>query len=398
MSARTRVGLAVIGFGWMGQAHSRAAHRIRLHFPDRDYDPRLVICADAVAERRELAVRDYDFAEATGDWRAAIEHPDVDAVYIAGPNMMHVEAVEAAAAAGKHVFCEKPVGGTPQQTLAAARAVRAAGVISAVGYNYRWSPLVLHARQLLLDGQLGDVTNWRGRFLSMYGADPLGVLSWRYRLEEGGYGVTSDLLSHSVDLAMFFLGPITRVVGTTDTVIRERPVPPPGASHYGRGLPEHPTGPVTNEDYVSMLCQFASGAQGVFESSRTMVGPESQMAFDVHGTKGAAGWSLERMNELQLNTGEGYTRIFGGDRFPYHGNFVPGSANSIGFEDLVTIEDYEFCRAVAAGEPYEPGLNDALAAVTVQDALLRSVASGRWEDVTALDAELGVASSAGAQR
>src|SRR5205085_8781836 len=169
-----------------------------------------------------------------------------------------------------------------------------------------------------------------------------------------------DLMSHSVDLAHMLLGPIARVVGTTETFIRERPLPGPGGSHYGRGAPGDPTGAVTNEDYAGMLCEFANGARGTFEASRSMVGPESQMAFEVYGTDGALGWNLERLNELQLYLVEadlatGYRTVFGGDRFPYHGHFVPGSANGIGFEDLVVIEDYEFCTSVAESRPHTPG-------------------------------------------
>jgi predicted dehydrogenase len=135
-----------------------------------------------------------------------------------------------------------------------------------------------------------------------------------------------------------------------------------------------------------MLCEFAGGARGTFEASRSIVGPESQMAFEVYGTKGALSWNLEKLNELQVYLAEdelhsGYRTVFGGDRFPYHGHFVPGSANGIGFEDLVVIEDYEYCRSVAAGREHEPGFADALRWVEVQAALLRSVESGHWEEV-----------------
>jgi predicted dehydrogenase len=259
-----------------------------------------------------------------------------------------------------------------------------------VGYNYRWAPLVRYVAQLIEQGELGDITNYRGRFFSMYGADPLGLLSWRFKVEEGGHGASSDLLSHALDLGQMLLGPITRLVGTTETFIRERPLPAAnGASHYGRGELGDPTGPVTNEDYAAILCEFASGARGTFEASRTLIGPESQLAFDVYGTRGAAGWNLERLNELQLyrataDLGSGYTTVLGGDRFPYHGRFVPGSANAISFEDLVVIEDYEFCRAVAKGRPFTPGFEDAVEVVSVQAALMRSVQSGRWEDVVSL--------------
>jgi predicted dehydrogenase len=220
----------------------------------------------------------------------------------------------------------------------------------------------------------------------MYGSDPLAVNSWRFQLEQAGHGVTSDLLSHAVDLAHMLLGPITRVVGTIETFIAERPAAGDAASHYGRGTIDDPRVPVTNEDYAGMLVEFASGARGTFEASRTIVGPESQMAFDAHGTGGAVSWNLERINELHLyrrtdDRGSGYTTVLGGERFGHHGIFVPGAGNPIGYEDLVTIEDFEFCSAVVEDRPYEPGFEQALAWAAVQDALLRSVSSGHWEDV-----------------
>jgi predicted dehydrogenase len=380
---RTRIGVGLIGFGWLGQAHSRSLARIPTLFGDRPFDTDLVICADNVPARQEQAVGGFGYAEAAADWRQVVQHPDVDVVFITAPNMLHLVLIEAAAAAGKDIFCEKPVGGTPEQTERAAEV--AGGVITGVGYNYRWAPLVQYARRLIGDGRLGEITNYRGRFFSMYGSDPLNPLSWRYRLGEGGHGASTDLLSHAVDLAHLLIGPIARVVGTTETFIRERPVTAAG-THYGRGSADDPRGEVTNEDYAGMLCEFASGVRGTFEASRTIVGPESQMAFEVYGTKGALSWNLERMNELQVYLAEdelhtGYRTVFGGDRFPYHGHFVPGSANGIGFEDLVVIEDFEFCRSLAERRRHSPGFAEALAFVRVQRALLESVRSGRWEDV-----------------
>lgn len=384
---RPRVGIGLVGFGWMGQAHSRSYRRIPMLFPDRAGEPELVVCSDTVAARRDEAVSAFGFGEATDDWRRVCEHRDVDAVVVTAPNMLHIPVIEAACAAGKHVFCEKPVGGTPEQTARAAAAASAAGVITGVGYNYRFAPLVRYAASLVADGRLGDVRHYRGRFFSMYGADPLGLLSWRFRQDEAGYGASTDLLSHAVDLARMLVGPIVRVVGARETWIRERPLPRPGTgTHYGRGSPDDPTGPVTNEDWAGALVTFESGATGTFEAARALVGPESEMAFDLYGTGGALSWSLERMNELRLYLAgdephTGYTTVLGGDRFPYHGCFVPGSGNGIGFEDLVAIEDLEFLNAVARGEQHEPGFEDALACVQVQAALVRSWESGGWEDV-----------------
>jgi predicted dehydrogenase len=398
LSLKKELGIAVVGFGWMGQAHARSARRLPTHFPGRAYQPKLVVVADVDPGRREQATRDWGFERGTADWRAAVDSPDVDAVWVTAPNMMHVELVEAAAAAGKAVFCEKPVGGRPEDVTRARAATDAAGVLTGVGYNYRWAPLVQHARALIAAGALGEITHYRGRFFSMYGSDPMGLLSWRFRLEDGGYGTSSDLLSHSVDLGHFLLGgTIQRLVGARSTTIARRPLPTGASSHYGRGRPEDPTGEVTNEDFASLLAEFENGVTATFESSRAIVGPESQNAFEVYGTQGALAWNLEKLNELQVyrlaadadphslqakNTG--WTTVYGGDRFPYHGDFVPGSANGIGFEDLVTIEDHEFMQSLATGNGFSPGLDEAADFAAVQAALIESWDTGSWTDVVPL--------------
>ncbi len=388
-SARRRIGIGVIGFGWMGQAHSRGCRRAASYFPDRGYDVDLVMVSDTVEARRTDAVSSFGFREATMNWADVVSHPDIDVVFVTAPNMLHLEMVQAAAAAGKHVFCEKPVGGTPAQTVQAEKAARRAGAISGVGYNYRWAPLVQHARSMITDGVIGEVTNYRGQFLSMYGSDPMGLLSWRFLVDQAGHGVSTDILSHSMDLAHYLVGPIASVVATGETYIKQRPLPTEGGTHYDRGRPGDPTGEVTNEDYIAVLCKFENGARGNFEACRSMVGPESRNAFEVYGTKGSISWNFERMNELQVYVaGEhkhtGFTTVFGGDRFPSHGNFVPGSANAIGFEDLVCIEDHEYLQSIAAGKQHVPGFTEALQYVSVQSAVLKSWDSGRWEPVVNL--------------
>ncbi len=386
--SRPKIGVAVVGFGWMGQAHTRSYLRIPTLFPERDYDPELVVISDTVQARVDEAVESFGFREGTTDWSEAIAHPDVDVVCVCAPNMLHEPVAVAAAKAGKHVFCEKPVGGTPSQTVRIEAASRNAGIITGVGYNYRWAPLVQYAKQLIADGELGEITNYRGRFFSMYGADPMGLLSWRFMLDEAGHGVSSDILSHSIDLAHMLVGPIRRVVGAGHTFITDRPLPKAGGTHYDRGQPDDPTGAVENEDYFGCLVEFENGARGAFESSRAIIGPESQCAFEIYGTKGSLMWNLETMNELQLfltaDKARGYTTVYAGDRYPYHGHFVPGDANAIGYEDLKVIEDYEYLSSVAAGRQHEPGFAEAIDYVSVQDALLRSWASERWETVERL--------------
>ena len=385
---RTKIGVAVIGFGWMGQAHTRSYIRIPTLFPERTYDPELIVVSDTMVSRVDEAIESFGFRAGTTDWQEAIAHPDVDVVCICAPNMLHEPIAIAAAEAGRHVFCEKPVGGTPEQTVRIEAASRKAGVITGVGYNYRWAPLVQYAKRLVTDGTLGEITNYNGRFFTMYGSDPMGLLSWRFQLNGAGHGVSSDILSHSIDLAHMLVGPIRKVVGTGHTFIAERPLPTEGGTHYDVGRPGDPTGPVENDDYFGAMVQFENGARGCFEASRTIVGPESQFAFEMYGTKGSLKWNLETMNELQLNIvgspARGYTTVYSGDRYPYHGHFVPGDANAIGYEDLKVIEDFEFLSSVAAGRQHDPGFAAAIDYVSVQAALLKSWKSEKWEDVVRL--------------
>ncbi len=384
------IGIGVVGFGWMGQAHSRSYRRIPMHFPEAKLMPRLVIAADTVPERVELARQNFGFEAATADWREVVGHRDVDVVTIGAPNTLHREIALAAAAAGKAIFCEKPVGEAPDVTAEIEHAARRAGVITGVGFNYRWAPLVQHLKQLIDGGRLGDLTHYRGRFFSMYGRDRLGTLSWRYLMEEAGYGALTDIMSHTVDMAHYLVGPIRRVVATKEIIVKERPLPQPGSgTHYDRGSPGDPTGKVTNEDYVGALVEFENGVRGTLEADRSIFGPQSQMGFEVNGSRGAAAWNLETMNELQLylpeeTPADGFMRVLAGDGFPHHGNIVPGGGNPIGYEDLKLFEDLEFLKAVADGREAAVTFADALAAAEVEAAMARSWDSGTWEDVTSL--------------
>ncbi len=377
--------------GWMGQVHARSYSLVPQRFPEGGVAARLVICSDNVSARAERAREALGFESATTSWQDVIAHPDVRIVNIATPNNLHLEIVKAAAAAGKHIFCEKPVGRTPKETAQIERIAREAGVLSFVGFNYRWAPLVMHAKQLINEGMLGDLTHYRGRFFSMYGSDPLGLLSWRFDREISGFGVLGDILAHVSDMALFLCGGIKRLVSNSHTFIAERPLPIPGkGTHYSRGAPDDPTEAVTNEDYVGALVEFENGARGTLEASRTIFGPKNQMAFEINGTKGAINWDFERMNELQLylpgedGRHDGFMRLVGGDKYPYHGNFNPGEGSGLGYEDMKVIEAYQFLKAVASGQQAAPGLADALAVADVHTAMIRSWESGNWEDVSSL--------------
>ncbi len=386
----TRVGIGLIGFGWMGQAHSRSYRSIPVYFPDSGIMPRLVAISDTVQARLDLATGTFGYEHGTTDWRDVLERDDVDVIDICAPNGLHEEIAVAAAAAGKHIFCEKPVGIEPPSTAVIEAASRKAGVITGVGYNYRWAPMVQYTKQLIGDRRLGDLTHYRGRFFSMYGRDRLGLLSWRFLQDEAGYGALSDIMSHAIDMAQHLCGPVRRLVSVKEIFVRERPLPKPGTStHYERGAPADPTGTVTNEDYVGALVEFENGVRGTLEADRSIFGPQSSMAFEVNGSKGAASWDHEKLNQLRLYLAEeqhndGFVEVLAGDAFPHQGNIVPGGGNSLGYEDTKIIEALEFLKSVVAGRPHSPGFDDALANASVAAAMIRSWESERWEPVTSL--------------
>ena len=384
------VGVGVIGLGWMGVVHSRAYRAVADRFPEGGVRPVLVACADEVEDRARDAQKHFGFRRFTADWRTVTDDPDVDVVSVATPNHLHLEIVRAAAAARKHVFCEKPVGRDPSETAAIAAAARRARVLNWVGYNYRWAPLVQFARQLVAGGKLGRLTHYRGRFLVDYGSNADSVLSWRFRREEAGLGTLGDLLSHVIDMAHLLAGPVARVVGNRHTFITERPLAARGQGTHFSVASGGPRGAVTNEDYVGALVQFANGAQGTFEACRVVKGPRCELAFELHGTRGAVKWNFERMNELLLHLPDGTEEhdgpvlIQAGPQHPYYERFYPGPAISMSYEDLKLIEASQFLRAVADGEQREPGFQEALAVAQVQAAVQRSWDSGRWEDVRPL--------------
>ncbi len=387
------IGVGVIGMGWMGLVHGRSYRMVADRFHDRGLAARLVICADDVEARAKQAQARLGFEEVTTDWRHVIRHPDVQVVSVTAPNFLHVEMVREAALAGKHVFCEKPVGRNARETAAIAGLARQSGVISGVGYNYRWAPVVQYARQLIADGKLGKLTHYRGRFLVGYGSHPDGVLSWRFDRDLAGYGTLGDLMSHVLDMAHMLVGKIHRVVANQKTFIASRPVATPGEGTHFSVNPDAPRAAVTNEDYVGALVEFANGVQGTLEACRVIKGHGCELAFEVNGTAGALKWNFERMNELELvlpdgdPAHDGRVLVQAGPEHPYFANFNPGVAISMSYEDLNIIEAYNFLRWVSEGKQGRPGFAEALAVAEVQDAMQRSWDSQRWEDVRPVAAD-----------
>ncbi|WP_405989656.1 Gfo/Idh/MocA family protein [Streptomyces sp. NBC_00986] len=378
----TSLGVAVVGFGWMGRVHTQAYARVPHHFPQLTLRPQLVTVAEEVPGRAEQAAEQFGFASTTRDWREVVDDPRVQAVSITAPNFLHREIGVAMAEAGKHIWIEKPVGLSTADASAVADAVTKSGVQSAVGFNYRNAPAVEAARDLIASGDLGTVTHIRVRLFSDYAAHPDGALTWRYELERGGHGVLGDLASHGADLARFLLGDITSLAADTAIFLPQR-ARPTGATAGHALATGGELGPVENEDYVNCLLRFASGARGVLEACRVSVGEQNNYGFEVHGTKGAVFWDFRRMNELAVSRGTTYqdqpvTTVYVGPGDGEFGAFQPGAANAMGYDDLKVIEAYRFLRSVAEGVPYGATLPDAVHSAAVLDAMVRSVETGTW--------------------
>ncbi|GGQ74358.1 Gfo/Idh/MocA family protein [Streptomyces flaveolus] len=381
------LGVAVVGFGWMGRVHTQAYARVLHHYPRLPLRPELITIAEEVPGRAEEAAAQFGFASATRDWRDVAADPRVRAVSITTPNFLHREIGVAMAGAGKHIWIEKPVGLTARDARAVADAVAEAGVQGAVGFNYRNAPAVETARELIASGEIGAVTHARIRLFSDYAAHPEGALTWRYERQRGGSGVLGDLASHGADLARFLLGDIASLTADTAIFLPERARPTAATAGHARAAGGEP-GPVENEDYVNCLLRFASGARGVLEACRVSVGEQNTYGFEVHGTRGAVFWDFRRMNELGVSRGTAYqdqpvSTVHVG---PGHGEFAafqPGAANAMGYDDLKVVEAHRFLRSIAEGVPYGATLTDAVHSATVLDAMARSAERRAWVEVHA---------------
>ncbi|MEV0400426.1 Gfo/Idh/MocA family oxidoreductase [Actinoallomurus sp. NPDC050550] len=382
MARHRPLGVAVVGFGWMGRVHAQAYARVLHHFPQLDLRPEPVTVADEVPGRAEEAAGRFGFATATRDWRDVVADPRVAAVSVTAPNFLHREIGVALAEAGKHLWIEKPVGLTATDARAVADAVGRAGVQGTVGFNYRNAPAVETAREMIAAGEIGAVTHVRIRLFSDYAAHPDGALTWRYERERGGSGVLGDLASHGVDLARFLLGEISSLVADTAVFVPERARPVGATAGHTRSAGGE-RGRVENEDHVSCLLRFASGARGVLEACRVSVGEQNNYGVEIHGTRGALYWDFRRMGELGVSRGTAYqdqpvSTVHVGPGDGEYAAFQPGAGISMGYDDLKVIEAYRFLRSIAERTPYGATLEDAVRAADVLDAMTRSARTGTW--------------------
>ncbi|CAM3082431.1 Gfo/Idh/MocA family protein [Actinomyces slackii] len=384
---RKSLGVGVVSLGWMGRLHTRSYKAVRERFPELGVTPRLVAAADPVDEIRDAALHELGFERAYADYHELLADPEVEVVSICAPNFLHEEIALAAIEAGKPFWIEKPMGTSAAQSRRVAQAAEAAGLATAVGFNYRHTPAIEYLRELVRDGALGRITNVRVWLIADYNSSPHSPLTWRASREKAGAGVISDLMSHGADLAQYVVGRIASVSAMTDTFITQRPIPTKvGFGHSGFEIGEE-TGPVENEDYVAMLVRFEGGAVGTMESSRVSVGPRAEYVIEVYGTSGSARWNFERLNELEIcpvadgGAIHGYTRAMAGPQWGQWQRFQPAIGTSMGFDDMKCVEAAQFLRSVLNGEQLAPSAADAWCAAEVDEAAVASAADGQWHDV-----------------
>ncbi|MEO0989741.1 MAG: Gfo/Idh/MocA family oxidoreductase [Pseudomonadota bacterium] len=347
-----RVGL--IGTGFMGKTHALAWRNVGAVMGDVPGVEMSMLC-DMPADQAKRLASQFGFARATSDWQALVTDPDIDVVSITTPNAMHKEMAMTAIAAGKHVWCEKPMALTLQDAEAMADAADATGVTTMVGYNYIHNPAYLHAQRLIEEGVIGRIVHFRGWVDEDYQADPDLPWTWRAKLADAGLGTLGDLGCHLVSMAHGLCGPIESLVADMQTVHETRPLP----DGSGRGT-------VENEDTATALVRFASGVHGSIATSRSAWGRKNKLGWEVHGTKGMLIFDQERMNELQLYTNEGpkaqqgFRTILTSPAHPPFDRFVPAPGHQLGFSDLKIIEAAALLRAIADGTRPYPDFRAAL--------------------------------------
>ena len=370
--AAAEIGIGMLGYAFMGKAHSNGYKKI----PYMMYPPPAIPVLQRIAGRNGDAVaeaaRRYGFSEHSTDWREVISDPKVDVIDNSGPNDLHYEANMAAVEAGKHVVSEKPLGRNAAESRAMWQAAEAAGIKHMTAFNYRFVPAVVLARKLIEDDVVGEVRHFRGFYLQEWLVDPSAPRVWRLDKAQAGSGSLGDLGAHSIDLARFLVGEPTAVNGKLKTFVEERPDPDnPGQS-----------APVTVDDAYLALVEFEGGAIGTLEATRFAHGNKNGNMFEINGSKGSIAFDIQRMNELQVFSGSsepgnanGFTNVMVSEQYhPYWTNWWP-QGHMIGWEHTFVHELCHFLDCVAndkAVAPWGATFEDGYRADVVCEAIARS--------------------------
>lgn len=371
-NAKPKLKIGLIGTGFMGKTHAYGYMNAARIF-DLPVEAKLHSVADINADSARDAARVFGFASATADWRETVNDPEIDIISITTPNTLHKEMSLAAIAAGKHVYCEKPLAPLARDAREMAEAAKAAGVKTQVGFNYLCNPMLRLAREMIAAGELGEIRGYRGLHAEDYMADASGPFTFRH--DPAGGGALADVGSHALATAEFLLGPITEVMGDLVTVIAERT---DGTGGRRR---------VEVDDVGRAFLRFANGASGSIESNWIATGRKMQHDFEVYGSKGAVYFSQERFNELHFYaTGDapgrqGFRRIEAGPVHPPYGLFCVAPGHQLGFNDLKTIEAAGFLNAVNTNGDEPFNFRAGLRIQTVVEDIRQSSQERAWRRV-----------------
>ncbi len=384
--ART-INVGLVGYKFMGKAHSNAYRQVGRFFNDLEVKPVLkAICGrDESGVKRAAEVMGWESYET--DWKRLIARDDIDLIDVSTPGNLHAEISIAAAKAGKMVFCEKPLGNTAPEAKQMLDAVTEANVANAVFFNYRKAPAVALAKQLISEGALGRIYHWRGTYLQDWIANPNVPLVWRLQKETAGSGVHGDLNAHLIDLARFLVGEIVEVAGMLETFVKQRPVVAATDDRLG-GTAGTEMGDVTVDDASLFLARFDNGAVGTFEATRFALGRKNYNRFEINGSKGSVVFNMERPNELEVYTEDTHKGTYGfrtvsvtTGNDPYSGHYWPAAHNT-GYEHTFINLLADAFAAIAKGESPSPGFRDGYINNVVLDTVAKASESKKWEPVT----------------
>lgn len=387
--------IGLIGTGGMGKAHATAFKNVPLVFGNEPGRPILEIVADVDASALEKWAGEFGFARWTTNWREIIEDPRVDVVDITTPNHLHAEMAIAAAQAGKHIYCEKPLATTSADAARIVKEVERSGVITIVGFNYLKNPAQAFAKQLIESGELGDITLFRGTFDQDFLANPDVPFSWRLDRALAGTGTLGDLGSHTIAFAHFLVGEIIEVCGVNTTIIKERVVPASGSGYAATAQSGAEKRTVENEDIMEFLVRFGNGAIGTIGTSRIGMGRKLGLTYEIQGTKGSLFYTQERMNEIQFyrhtdpDREKGYKTVYIGPEHPGYKAFFGLAGIGLGYNDQKIIEAHDLITAVALDQPAQPDVRFAYGVNKVIDAVEMSCQEHRWVPVSEFDTEIG---------
>jgi predicted dehydrogenase len=371
MTATINIGL--VGYGFMGKAHSNAYRQAWPFFRPGIKPVMKAICGRDEAAVKEAAAN-FGWQEYETSWERLIARPDIEVVDISSPGDTHQEIALAAAEAGKHILCEKPLANTLAEAKEMLAAVKKAGVKHLVNFSYRWVPAVRLAKTLIDRGALGRVRHWRATYLQDWLVDPGHPLEWRMRCERAGSGALGDIAAHIVDLARFLVGEISQVVGMTETFVKERPLPD------ARGE----LGPVTVDDAVAFLARFEDGILGTFEATRFATGRRNYQRFEVNGSRGSLAFNFERMNELQFfslddpDDAQGFRTILVTEEVHDYLSAWWPPGHGLGYEHTFVHAVVDLLNAIARDEMPRPSFDDGVRCQAVLEAVSTSVEAGHW--------------------